>query len=590
MPLPADIVVASALVVIAVVAYVATRRVRRVNRRFRALDEIAHAAEDGSSLDDTLQAIAVILVPELGDFCTIDVIEGGRVRRAAVRVGAAGEKTAAIEAGLAARKPALQERMASAAELERQEPILFEYVSDEDLRAVATDEEDFAFLRSLGIRSGLTLELRARGRPTGMLTLGMARSGRRLRDGDIQFATVLAGHVALALDNAGLFSEIARGERERAEIAETLQRGLLPPPLPHIPGWSVAAMYSPAGAENEIGGDFYDAFRIAGGWMVVVGDVTGRGAHAAAVTAHARYTLRTAAALTADPVVALRTLNRELLARRGTALCSVAAMAISEDPAEPVRLAVAGHPPPLLVEGKTVLAATTPAPVLGAFPDVAWKLERTKVAPGQQLVAITDGITESRGRDGDGRFGENRVRAELAGVSSPGQAAQKIENALRAFTAGELEDDAAIIAIGPTTEPATLAAPPEQTMVELLFDAFNRRDLESIHHLCDERLGFFPVGTAEEIGRTAPYVGIEGLREYLRDVERAWDELLITPHVVERRQGSLLVRGRVYARSRQLGIRDMPVGWIWDISAGKFVRGEVFRDAEEAVARLSEAS
>lgn len=590
MPLAADVVVATALVVVAVVATLATAKVRQVNRRFRVLDEIAHAAEDGGSLDETLGAIAGILVPEVGDFCAIDVIESGRVRRAAVRVAAApGVDAAAVEAGLAARKPALQERMATAAAVERQEPMLFEYVKDDDLRAVAADEEDFRFLLSLGIRSGLTLELRARGRPTGMLTLGMARSGRRLRSGDIQFANILAGRVALALDNAGLFSEIARGERERAEIAETLQRGLLPPPLPHIPGWSVAAMYSPAGAENEIGGDFYDAFPIAGGWMVVLGDVTGRGAHAAAVTAHARYTLRTAAALTADPLVALRTLNRELLARRGTALCSVAAMAISEDPAEPVRLAVAGHPPPLLVEGTTVLPATSPAPVLGAFAEVAWKVERTKVAAGQQLVAITDGITESRGQGDGGRFGESRVRAELAGVSSPAQAAQKIEAALRTFTAGELEDDAAIIAIGRAPAAVDLASPDERALVERLFDAFNRRDVEEITDLCDAGMGFFPVGTAEEVGRTAPYVGPEGLRDYMRDVERAWDELLITPHVVERQDGSLLVRGRVYARSRPLGIRDMPVGWIWNLVGGQFVRGEVFRDPEEAAARLAAA-
>jgi serine phosphatase RsbU (regulator of sigma subunit)/ketosteroid isomerase-like protein len=587
MPTALDVVVAAALVAVAVIAGIAWAKVRRVNRRFRVLDEIDHAAEDGRSLDETLEAIASILVPELGDFCAIDVIEGGQVRRAAARI-AGGDPE--LEAGLASRRPAFQERMASAAAMESQGPVLLEFVRDEDLRANAVDEEDLQFLRRLGIRSGLTLELRARGRPTGMLTLGMTDSGRRQRSADIQFATALAGRVALALDNAGLFSEIARGERERAEIAETLQRGLLPPPLPHIPGWSVAAMYSPAGAENEIGGDFYDAFRIAGGWMVVVGDVTGRGAHAAAVTAHARYTLRTAAALTGDPVLALRTLNRELLARRGPSLCSVAAMAIAEDPAEPVRLAVAGHPPPLLVAGTSVLAVTTPAPVLGAFHDVVWKVERTKVAPGQQLVAITDGITESRGRDGDGsRFGENRVRAELAGVSSPAQAAQKIEAALRDFTAGELDDDAAIIAIGPAPTAVESAPPPEQKMVESLFDAFNRRDLESIAHLCDEGLGFFPFGTAEEVGRTAPYVGPEGVREYLSDVERAWDELLITPHVVERRGRSLLVRGRVYARSRRLGIRDMPVGWIWDLSGGKFVRGEVFRDPEEAVERLASA-
>jgi hypothetical protein len=70
------------------------------------------------------------------------------------------------------------------------------------------------------------------------------------------------------------------------------------------------------------------------------------------------------------------------------------------------------------------------------------------------------------------------------------------------------------------------------------------------------------------------------------DVEKAWDELLITPKVVEVHGPSLLVRGRVYARSRALGIRDMPVAWIWDVEGGRFVRGEVFRDPEEAVRRL----
>jgi hypothetical protein len=406
MTLLADVVVALALVAVAAIAAVSIAKVRRVNRRFQVLEEIVHVAESGASLEETLDAIAAILVPEIGDFCTVDLIENGKVRRAAVRVVGPGAEAA--EAGLAARKPALQEQMASAAARRRQEPRAFEYVTDEDLRKIAADEEDFEFLRGLAIRSGITVELRARGRAMGMLTVGVRRPRRRYRRGDIEFAGILAGRVALALDNAGLFSELERSDRERAEIAETLQRGLLPPPLPHIPGWSVAAMYRPAGAENEIGGDFYDAFRIAGGWMVVIGDVTGRGAHAAAVTAHARYTLRTAAALTGDPVVALRTLNRELLARSGTPLCSVAAMTITEDPSEPVRLAIAGHPPPLLVDGDSVREASSPAPVLGAFADEDWRIEETAVAHGQQLVVITDGITEAPGKDG--RFGEARLR------------------------------------------------------------------------------------------------------------------------------------------------------------------------------------
>ncbi|HMI82112.1 MAG TPA: SpoIIE family protein phosphatase [Solirubrobacterales bacterium] len=576
----------AAVVVATVVAALCAMQLRRVNGRFRVLDEIAQAAEGGGSLEETLDAIAAVIVPEVGDFCAIDVIEEGGVRRAATRVS--GPEAEEIQAKLAARTPALQAQMAEAATHERQEPRFFEYVSDGDLREVADDEEDFEFLRSMRIRSGVTVELRARGKPTGMLTVGVGSSGRRYGRGDVEFASVLAGRVALALDNAGLFSELARRERERGEIAETLQRGLLPPPLPHIPGWSVAATYRPAGAENEIGGDFYDAFRIAGGWMVVIGDVTGRGAHAAAVTAHARYTLRTAAALTGDPVVALRTLNRELLIRRGTALCSVAAMTVSEDRAAPVRLAVAGHPPPLLIAGESVVEASSPAPILGAFPEEEWELEATAVAPDQQLVVVTDGVTDAVGEGG--RFGEERLRAALAGVTSPALAAQRIEGALHEFTAGNLEDDAAIIAIAPASADVEPAPAAERELVERLYTAFNRRDPEEIAAVCDEKMGFFPIGTAEEIGRDAPYIGPEGLQEYLRDVERAWDELLITPKVIERHDRSLLVRGRVYARSRPLGIRDVPVAWIWELGDGKFIRGEVFRDPEEAVRRLATSS
>jgi serine phosphatase RsbU (regulator of sigma subunit)/ketosteroid isomerase-like protein len=578
------VVAAMVAVVVAALAFV---QVRRVNRRFQVLDEIAQVVDVGGTLQETLEAIAAILVPEVGDFCTIDLIEEGRVRRAVARVS--GPDAEAGQEGLAARPPVLQGQMASTATRERVEPRFFEYVDDEALREVAADEEDFEFLRGLHIRAGLTVELRARGKPTGMLTIGMrSHSGRHLGASDVHFASVLAGRVALARDNAGLFSELARAERERAEIAETLQRGLLPPPLPHIPNWSVAAMYRPAGAENEIGGDFYDAFRIAGGWMVVIGDVTGRGAHAAAVTAHARYTLRTAAAITGDPVVALRTLNRELLARRGTALCSVAAMAMSEDPTQPVRLAVAGHPPPLLIDGASVVEACRPAPVLGAFSEDAWDLSATAVARDQQLVVVTDGVTEAQGEGG--RFGEDRLRATVAGLSSPARAAQQIEGALHEFTADGLDDDAAIIAIAPASADVEPAPEADWEMVERLYAAFNGRHPEEIVALCDSSLEFFPVGTAEQIGRTAPYVGPEGLREYMRDVEKAWDELLITPKVVEGHGRSLLVRGRVYARSRALGIRDMPVAWIWDAEDGRFIRGEVFRDPEEAVSRLLASS
>jgi len=132
-----------------------------------------------------------------------------------------------------------------------------------------------------------------------------------------------------------------------------------------------------------------------------------------------------------------------------------------------------------------------------------------------------------------------------------------------------------------------MAEAPEK-LVGRLFNAFNQRDAEEIVALCSARMEFFAL-TAEEVGRGAPYVGPEGLRDYLNDVEQFWEELLITPGRIERREDRLLVIGRVFVRNRELGIRDMPVGWIWQVEDNLFVRGEVFADPDEAVSRFARA-
>jgi serine phosphatase RsbU (regulator of sigma subunit) len=422
-------------------------RGRTAHRRFEVLGEVAAGSEASGSLEETFERICHVLVPQIADFCMIDVIEGDRARRVAVRVVGADPS---VERGLWDRRPSVPDWMMES-DGDSITPRFIERMSEEELRKLAHDEgSDLEFLRGMGIGSAITLALKARGRIKGVLTLGVAWSGRHYSEGDAHFAWILSGRVALALDNSGLFADLERAERARAEIAETLQHGLLPPPLPHIPGWSLAAMYRPAGAENEVGGDFYDAFRVAGGWMLVIGDVTGRGAQAASITALARYTLRTAAVLTNEPEIALATLNRALLARSGTALCSVAALAISEDPERPVRLVVAGHPPPLLVDGESVSEIVEADPVLGAFHDVEWRIESCSIEPGQQLVMVTDGVTEATGAQG--RFGEERLRGELIGATNPALAVQRLEGALRSFTEGALDDDAAILVVARASE------------------------------------------------------------------------------------------------------------------------------------------
>jgi ketosteroid isomerase-like protein len=573
-----------AVIALAVSLAIFLRRERKARLRLQMLADIA-ASNPDRSLEETFDAICEILVPRFADFCMIDVIGEDRVpRRGAARVGPGGES--GLERRLAERMPSTPPRLRENRD-PTPAPRFYERMSDDDLRGLAHDDgEDLEFLRSLGMRSAITVALQAKGGITGALTVAVAWSGRRYRREDAHFAWVLSGRVALALDNAGLFDELERAERARAEIGETLQHGLLPPPLPHIPGWSIAAMYKPAGAENEVGGDFYDVFRVPGGWMLAVGDVTGRGARAASITAVVRYTLRTAAVLTDDPLAALQAVNRTLLARGDSALCSLAAITLSENPSRPVHLALAGHPPPLLVDGEAVNEAIDPDPILGAFEEAEWQIARTQIEPGQQLVILTDGIAEARGPTE--RFGEARLRAQLQGIGNSALALQQLEESLGAFTHRPLEDDVAAMVISPDpksdrAESADDMNSVERRMVERLYECFNRRDESSIVELCDESMEFFPVTTAEAVGRREPYRGRAGLRDYLLDVAQVWEELQIAADEIEVRGKRLLVRGRVYARSRAVGIRNVPVAWIWAIRAGRFVQGAVFPDPEQAL-------
>jgi serine phosphatase RsbU (regulator of sigma subunit)/ketosteroid isomerase-like protein len=578
-----------ALVALVLLVAVLVVRERKARKRFRILGEIAAVSDAGGTLEETFDAICAILVPDFADFCMIDLIKDGQVERAAVRL--APGAWLGVEERLAERRPSIPGHMIADSGAASMEPRFFQKMTDADLRDLAEGTRDLELLRRLGPRSAVTVALNARGRISGALTLGVGWSGRRYRREDARFAWILSGRVALALDNSGLFADLEQAERARTEIAETLQHGLLPSPLPHIPGWSVAATYRPAGAHNEVGGDFYDAFKVSGGWMLAIGDVTGRGARAASIAALARYTLRAAAALTDDPVTALDTVNRALLARGDTALCSVAVVMLSDDPLQPVRLAVAGHPPPLLVGGEAVSEVASSGPVLGAFPAAAWEISYSEVQPGRQLVIVTDGIAEAQGPEG--RFGEDRLREEIAGATNAALATQRLEAALHAFTGGALDDDVAILALERRSSEAPLVAADmalddrRMGLVESLYESFNRRDQAGIVAVCDERMEFFPSGTAEAIGRGAPYVGPAGLQEYMADIAQTWEELLITPSELERRGDRLLVRGRVYARSRELGIRDVPIAWIWEVREGRFVHGEVFPDPERAAERFS---
>ncbi len=260
-------------------------------------------------------------------------------------------------------------------------------------------------------------------------------------DNDLAIAVEVGRRAALAIENA-------RVADERARVADALQRELLPPSLPRMPGWEVATMYEPAGEINEVGGDFYEVFPVEGGWAVVLGDVSGKGAAAAAVTAEARHTIRTAGTLVADPVAGLHLLDSALRGRDDVALCSVAMVVLPDASGATAEVLVylAGHPHPILLRGNRAEPVGRPGPLLGVVDEPTWVPSAVTIEAGDQLVLYTDGVIEARGGSGE-RFGSDRLRAGLAGCEAPELAVERVRGALSDFGAHARDDDAALVVI-----------------------------------------------------------------------------------------------------------------------------------------------
>jgi serine phosphatase RsbU (regulator of sigma subunit) len=208
-------------------------------------------------------------------------------------------------------------------------------------------------------------------------------------------------------------------------------------------------MYRSAGEVTQVGGDFYDAFRVDGGWLLAIGDVVGRGAAAASLTALARYTLRTAATLTNDAEQSLRRLHEAFVEHGKNELCSVALALLPDSGSDPAEVLVmsAGHPLPLHLSagGRAVREVGNPGPLLGVFESPTWPVERVELAAGDQLILYTDGVPEAKGTEE--RFGDERLRERVATATDPATTVRNVESALDEFCPSGGEDDAALVAI-----------------------------------------------------------------------------------------------------------------------------------------------
>ncbi|HEY3881875.1 MAG TPA: SpoIIE family protein phosphatase [Trebonia sp.] len=244
-------------------------------------------------------------------------------------------------------------------------------------------------------------------------------------------------------------------ERERLQVlVTTLQRTLLPPALPAVPGLETAAYYHPA-SRSEVGGDFYDLFPLASDrWGLFLGDVCGKGAAAAAVTSQIRYTLRAAAVYDHDPATVLGTLNTALCQdyeRNGGRFCT-AAFGVLTPGAGGFTLALAsgGHPPPLLLraDGSASYQPTGRGPFLGVIDDADFPAVTMRLDAGDTFLLYTDGLTEARTGVGRERYGEQALEAFAASIA-PATAAIAIAavSALLDGLGDGLDDDAAVLAL-----------------------------------------------------------------------------------------------------------------------------------------------
>jgi PAS domain S-box-containing protein len=290
----------------------------------------------------------------------------------------------------------------------------------------------------------VVLPLVARNRVIGMLTLGKP-ADERFRQEILELAEDLSRRAALALDNARLYSE-------RTAISQALQRSLLPPELPRIPGVEVEVVYRAAGEGNEVGGDFYDLFPIRDGcWGFAIGDVCGTGPEAAAVTGLARHALRLLAREGFGGPAVLERLNAAILdegARSRFLTLLYGELWPQHDGSAVLRMVCAGHPLPLrLRPDGTVEPAADPQPLLGVMEDLELVEQTVTLDPGDVLLCVTDGVTERR--EGSRMLGDDGladVFATCTGLTA-GAVAARIQRAVERFASDAPSDDMAILAM-----------------------------------------------------------------------------------------------------------------------------------------------
>jgi serine phosphatase RsbU (regulator of sigma subunit) len=375
-----------------VVIHLALNGMRENRRRLKFL--IDATATFDSSLDpaEALRNLARAAVPELAELCVIYLLDrAGSIERTVA---------AGVDPALAREVERVREQVPLdlagahpvAEVLRTGEPLVVADLTDQaTLAQIAESDEHQQIMRDAGYRSAAVFPMVARGRTLGAISFLHIDNDARYDRDVLDVLADLSDRAALAFDNARLYAE-------RSYVARTLRRSLMPSVLPVIPGLELASFFRPLGAGSEVGGDFYDVFGDEHSCWLVVGDVCGKGAEAAALTGFLRHTTVAYARDAVSPGSVLTRVNRVMLdqdfdGRFATAILVHMRLGTQQ---VAVTLASAGHPAALLTraDGSTTQLGKRGA-LLGVFADAEIEEVSTVLRPGDSLALYTDGLLEA---------------------------------------------------------------------------------------------------------------------------------------------------------------------------------------------------
>jgi GAF domain-containing protein/anti-sigma regulatory factor (Ser/Thr protein kinase) len=399
----------------------------------------------GTSLDTgrTLAAIAELVVPSFADQCVVDLLEDTGALRRAVTVRLDRERSRRVSVpGPSDRRVVYPPEHPCAVALRTGAPVLTEFD-----QAGAEPQQPDRTKHSLMYDAAMVIAVPLLGPRgiKGVLAVGADGLNRKFSAADVELVEEVAARAGFALENAALYESMR-------SLALALQHSLLPAHLPKIDGVEVQVGYN-AGDESDVGGDLYDVMELAAGRVgIVIGDVQGRGAHAAAVMGQLRAALRAYAVLDEEPAQVLQHLD-SLVQGLNEALLVTCVYAVFDPFTRECVLANAGHPPPLLAGAHGCHPMEVPPDVPLGVGGVTFNDHTFTVAPGDTIFLYTDGVVEQRGRsvdegvrdlcealeevlDGNGPGGTDATPAALC------RAALRSSNSI-----GPADDDRAVLAM-----------------------------------------------------------------------------------------------------------------------------------------------